>query len=130
VLRNSSSSRVSLAAKKVDNNFVYRHSTLSDMAQAIATFIDPEMVHKDVDHILPIRNMIERYSQDMLDVNISPLLKPKHETVLLTGSTGGLGSEVLTALLVDDRVEKVYALNRSSNRKSSLLRHEDVFRQR
>ena len=34
-------------------------------------------------------------------------------TVLLTGSTGHLGSEILALLLTDERVERVYTLDRA-----------------
>ena len=44
--------------------------------------------------------------------------------VLLTGSTGNVGSHVLAALLAEPRVARVYALNRSAGR------HADVFRAR
>ena len=39
---------------------------------------------------------------------------PKYPvTVLLTGSTGHLGSEILASLLTDERVERVYTLDRA-----------------
>ena len=44
--------------------------------------------------------------------------------VLLTGSTGNVGSHVLAALLAEPRVARVYALNRSAGR------HADVFHAR
>lgn len=37
--------------------------------------------------------------------------------ILLTGTTGNLGSNVLATLLTDKRVKKVYALNRTSTRR-------------
>jgi FlaA1/EpsC-like NDP-sugar epimerase len=115
---------------KVDNNFIYAHPIISDMAQAIVSFMAPGTETKDVVPTVTIQNMIERYSHDMPDVKTSVAPRPAHETVLLTGSTGSLGSELLAMLLGNDRVQKVYALNRPSTQRSSLARHEDTFQQR
>ncbi|KAG6896087.1 putative secondary metabolism biosynthetic enzyme [Termitomyces sp. T32_za158] len=47
--------------------------------------------------------------------------------VLLTGSTGHLGSQILAMLLNDPRVAKVYTYNRPSDTKHLLQRHLDKF---
>jgi len=48
--------------------------------------------------------------------------------VLLTGSTGNLGSHILEALLRDPRILRIYAFNRPSSRQISLLdRHIERF---
>jgi thioester reductase-like protein len=74
--------------------------------------------------------MIEKYSAG-LD-RIFPLTRARAGTsghvVLLTGSTGNLGSQILASLLNDPRVEKVYALNRaSSESRSMFVRHQERF---
>ncbi|KAL1726524.1 male sterility protein-domain-containing protein [Schizophyllum commune] len=44
---------------------------------------------------------------------------PKYPvTVLLTGSTGHLGSEILASLLTDERIERVYTLDRAGKENS------------
>lgn len=40
---------------------------------------------------------------------------PSHIAVLLTGSTGNVGSHILAALLAERRVDRVYTLNRPSS---------------
>lgn len=47
--------------------------------------------------------------------------------VLLTGSTGTLGSYILAHLISDPRVLRVYALNRAASGKSTLDRQTDAF---
>ena len=48
--------------------------------------------------------------------------------VLLTGSTGNIGSHILEALLRDPRILRIYAFNRPSTRQVSLLdRHRERF---
>ncbi|KAG6834705.1 hypothetical protein H0H93_007893, partial [Arthromyces matolae] len=61
-----------------------------------------------------INALIERYSLDLkpLPEQSTPLQGPL--VVLLTGSTGNLGSEILADLLENDRVERVYTFNRPS----------------
>lgn len=52
------------------------------------------------------------------------------ETILLTGSTGNLGSEILASLLSMDRVRRVYALNRRSSSFTIMERHKVRFEDR
>ncbi|KAJ7612097.1 putative aminoadipate reductase [Roridomyces roridus] len=49
--------------------------------------------------------------------------------VLLTGSTGSLGSQILASLLSDERIGKIWALNRPAGR-TLRERHVDTFRER
>lgn len=63
----------------------------------------------------------ERVFQGLVDKYTTPaIISPSHAsetthkglTVLLTGSTGSLGSYIMDLLLADSRVSKVYSLNR------------------
>ena len=69
---------------------------------------------------LIIEAMIEKYSQGLPGVLTSRVaLTPNandglDQVVLLTGSTGALGSHLLASLLQDKTVKRVYALNRLS----------------
>ena len=54
-----------------------------------------------------------------------------NSVVLITGTTGGLGSYLLSSLLQDDRVEKVYAFNRPSTSSAFVLeRQQSAFQDR
>ena len=60
--------------------------------------------------------MVQKYTADLRvqrgertsPINDAPIV------VVLTGSTGNIGSHILAALLEDKRITKVYALNRPS----------------
>jgi len=52
---------------------------------------------------------------------------PVGNVVLITGSTGNMGSRILVGLLKDERVKTVYAVNRPSARKSISERHMERF---
>ena len=59
--------------------------------------------------------MIERCSSFIPPVNPSPrrLLTGVDRVVLLTGSTGALGADFLSALVRDDRIKHIFTLNRA-----------------
>jgi hypothetical protein len=99
------------------------------MASAISSIVSSgkETV---ADPTVAIREMIERYSSDLPTVKQSDAPRPERQVVLLTGSTRGLGSQILAMLLREERVEKVYALDRPLPGKTSLARHEETFRDR
>ncbi|KDQ57889.1 hypothetical protein JAAARDRAFT_206677 [Jaapia argillacea MUCL 33604] len=76
-----------------------------------------------------ISTMIEKYSVGLSTPTTSlppPSLPHSYDkpVILLTGSTGSLGTQLLSALLLDTRVYKIYAYNRPSIRgESSEERH-------
>lgn len=77
-----------------------------------------ELVRGDPDGIesssAAIEKMIEKYSVGLAPICRSDEVVPDYAVALLTGSTGGLGSFILEALLKHPRVRKIYAYNRPS----------------
>jgi hypothetical protein len=126
-LRGSSEST---SAAKIDNGFVYAHPTISGMASVIVSFINPDSGTAASDPTDDIRAMIAEYSQDLPQVAPLNTPQPERQVVLITGSTRGLGSQLLSSLITDDKVERVYALNRPLREQTSLARHEQTFRDR
>lgn len=63
-----------------------------------------------------IRSMIDKYDYKWTNRKISPEVRSgtTKERVVVTGTTGALGSYLLAMLLENDRVETVWALNRKS----------------
>jgi hypothetical protein len=117
-------------AQYIGHNFIYSYPVLKDMAEAIFTLLRPEVSNEALDPVASVCAMIQRYTQDMAAVRPSNQLKPSQDVVLLTGSTGGLGSQLLVGLLADSKVAKVITLNRSSTQSSLLERHKAVFSDR
>jgi hypothetical protein len=117
-------------AQKVGNSFVYANPVLADMARVINALIKSGDRAEEVDSAVAVKKMIDLYSWDMPTINAEHTIKADREIVLLTGSTGGLGSQMLASLLTNERVEKVYTLNRPSSKKTPVARHEDTFRDR
>lgn len=79
-----------------------------------------------------MEEMIEKYSRG-LDAPIPQAAgdvvsgERRQEYVLLTGSTGNLGAQMLASLLSKDNVHRVYALNRPSTKASMKDRHRERF---
>lgn len=82
----------------------------------------------DVTPTQAVEDMIAKYPADMPSLSLEVLSssKPTSTVVLITGSTGGLGSQLLSECLMDDNVTKVYVLNRPA-KSTSVARHEATF---
>ncbi|KAH9955362.1 acetyl-CoA synthetase-like protein [Russula dissimulans] len=123
-------------AKLVSASFVYENSTIERMARFLSRAVtDPQSTQR-VD--LPTRGqelqtLVDRYTESFparpaLNGSARPL--PPRNVYLLTGTTGGLGSNMLAQLLESPVVMRVYAFNRPSKSATSQARHLSSFRQR
>jgi len=67
-----------------------------------------------------MEKMVRKYTHDMTRpvTQTTPSPRPDKHTVILTGSTGSLGSHILEQLLQNPRVERIYCLNRSASAES------------
>jgi aryl carrier-like protein len=78
----------------------------------------------------PMLDAVAKFSKDF-SVHKASAPAPQTETVLLTGSTGAVGSSALTQLVDDPVVSKIYAVNRrSSDGKPIMDRQRDALLER
>ena len=110
VLRFSPDAEVSKAVQKITQNVVFSHPTIKQLAAHLAELVSGDETGP-ASATTAIEEMIEKYSFGLSDVHKSADT-PGAPIVLLTGSTGSLGSYLLQDLLRDQRVERVYAYNR------------------
>ncbi len=116
----------------VPQTFVYQHPTIL----AMSIFINP-LLHQrsrsldDAEGNSAVARMLamvskytEKLPQHVPDESAGSL--SDGDVVLLTGTTGGLGCNILAALAGRADVKRVFALNRSSTRKSLLDRQRDA----
>ncbi|PCH35037.1 NAD(P)-binding protein [Wolfiporia cocos MD-104 SS10] len=115
-LRESTDPAINDAATRVSQNFVFQYPTLVALAAAVETLV----AHSDARSSLSVYSptaeidaMVAKYAAK-LPARPEGLKSWKDEgaVVLLTGTTGSLGAHILTLLLADERVKRVYALNR------------------
>ncbi|KAJ3903705.1 hypothetical protein F5879DRAFT_1002249 [Lentinula edodes] len=115
----------------ITQNIVYSYPTISQLTDAIVNIIaNPnDQTKSEKTHEALMEEMISKYSQG-LDVPLpqsATSINPTQQYVLLTGSTGNLGAQLLESLLSKDSVVRVYALNRPSTRASMYERHRARF---
>ena len=116
-LRNSGDPEVQRAASAISQNFVFEFPTVVQLASAVAALIDPSSDSMDFQSSRTqyMDELVQKYTLSL------PAKRERHQnasdsqiTVLLTGSTGNIGSHILAALLGDKRITKVFTLNRPS----------------
>ncbi|KAG8978199.1 hypothetical protein FRB94_004592 [Tulasnella sp. JGI-2019a] len=116
VLRVAQGDRVA----RLPGDFVFAHPTVQSLSSAISQRIGGLEGAVQDQTSLRIRAMghaVQRYTKDLPahtpDASY-PAPKDDEEVVVLTGSTGGLGSHLLAQLIEMRSVMRVYALNRDS----------------
>jgi len=131
-VRASKDIAVQKAAEGITQNLVYDNPTIKQLSAFVAGLLAYPEGHKSATNgKIYIEEMIEKYSSG-LEGSISNVMANRPvknvATVLLTGSTGNLGSQILASLLEDNSVERVYAFNRpASGTRSIMERHKARF---
>jgi hypothetical protein len=114
--------------------WIYAHPTIEQLAQGMTLLVAPS---KNISSHLKAQTLaeaIERYTADLppiaaMSTNDINGVERHKDVVFLTGSTGGLGSQLLATLITDERVGKVYAFNRHSTQ-SIGQRQKAAFKER
>ncbi|RDB20739.1 Non-canonical non-ribosomal peptide synthetase FUB8 [Hypsizygus marmoreus] len=122
------------AAELVTQNTVYNYPTVESLSSFLENLVKDPTGFKDGNSgKVAIEKMIEKYGVGLdgalptTVVTANGQANANGKVVLLTGSTGNLGSQILASLLEDPGVERVYALNRPSNGKAVLERQSERF---
>ena len=128
-------SKNATSLKCATQTIVYKNPSISKLAVFLAGIdADPKDTAKQSNKIDAIEDMVKKYSAGLsvpLAGSEIPAPTTDETVVLLTGSTGGLGAQILELLLKDTRVTKVYALNRpSSGGKPVEVRQKERFADR
>ncbi|KAJ7753093.1 male sterility protein-domain-containing protein [Mycena maculata] len=76
-----------------------------------------------------MEQLIAKYTTSTSALAQTGAVTKEPAVILLTGSAGNLGSQILALLLKDDRVLKIYGFERSAG-KSLAERHLNIFKQR
>ncbi|KAJ7782239.1 putative aminoadipate reductase [Mycena maculata] len=116
------------AVDAISQNLVYSYPTISELSTYLNN-LGGETSTDNGRQGIQIQDLIDKYNTSGLTPAGASPNPGVPAVVLLTGSTGNLGSQILSSLLKDDRVTKVYAFNRPSGR-TLTERHLDIFKQR
>ncbi|GJE92597.1 acetyl-CoA synthetase-like protein [Phanerochaete sordida] len=120
-LRGSGDTHLVSIAAQISPNFVFEHPTIQDLASVLGALVDPSsgsrarLMQPSV-KVEDIVALIAKYTAELPTPENGPtnVLAVQRPVVLLTGSTGNIGSHILAYLLAEKNVAKVYALNRPS----------------
>ena len=106
-------------------NLLYRHSTLQQLSLALLRICDGRLTNEasyKEDYTI-FQKIIEDYTfkppPSPYARKLSKSLSPRG--VILTGSTGSLGPEILSTLLSNPTISRVYCLDRTPDAKKRLI---------
>ncbi|KAJ6617577.1 putative aminoadipate reductase [Mycena sp. CBHHK59/15] len=130
-IRSSKDRRVQKLGGNITQNLVYSYPTISQLSAFLHALITGTVEDTNMDAKVLIDEMVTKYTLGLVRPVALPSNTGNPAVVLLTGSTGSLGSQILASLLSDSRVVKVYTCNRPSSSSSTLAqRHSNVFKER
>lgn len=109
-------------ASRVSPKFIYSNPSLRRLASAIFTLLNPNIDGEraaETTRIDLMKQMVQEFSNSLLPSNASRLrTNSEGLTVVLTGSSGSLGSYILDDALARPEITKIICLNRSADSKS------------
>ncbi|KAH9000656.1 acetyl-CoA synthetase-like protein [Lactarius hatsudake] len=120
------------AAKLVSASFVYEHPGIERMATFLSRAVTDPQSALGVGlkaRGQELQALVEKYTETFParpTVNGSGHQLPAGDTYLLTGTTGGLGSNMLAQLLASPTIMRVYAFNRPSRSATSEARQRSA----
>ncbi|KAJ7689673.1 acetyl-CoA synthetase-like protein [Mycena rosella] len=124
-LRFRNDAALTRAANALPQNLVYSFPTISQLSTYLTGLVGGTLMEEETAGA-QMERLIAKYSPSTGRAQATAVTAGP-AVVLLTGSTGNLGSRLLASLLKDDRARKIYALNRSSAGRTMSDRHFDIF---
>ncbi|KIJ41469.1 hypothetical protein M422DRAFT_229549 [Sphaerobolus stellatus SS14] len=118
---------VNLDPRRLSDNFVYEHPTilaLSSHIVKLATNVSVSAGNKN-DKKEEMQSLVDKYTAGLTELQPAGDKSSGTENwILVTGTTGGLGSHILATLASNEQYTGVYALNRPSKRSTLLERQQ------
>ncbi|KAF8311061.1 acetyl-CoA synthetase-like protein [Clavulina sp. PMI_390] len=117
VIRNSIVNKLTAsgyATTTIGANFIYENPSVAQLAVATYAIIDPSSysaADKVAAKVAELEALVAKYSADF-PVHTPTASAPTSEVIVMTGSTGALGTTMLAQLVNNPSVSKIYALNR------------------
>jgi thioester reductase-like protein len=102
----------------INQQQIYANPTLSRLAQYVTDVVQGRRQASILPRSERIAKMVKKYTSQLPRRCSLPIHFPDKSTVILTGSTGSLGTYLLHQLLTDSTIAKVYCFNRSDEAQS------------
>lgn len=104
---------------------LYNYPSIDLLSQVILNFLNNGTVPKGQDRVAKMSEIFERFASSLASSHTAPVSTSKADglSVVLTGTTGSLGSFLLDQYMNDPRVSTVYCLNRSTTAEQQWVRH-------
>lgn len=104
----------------IDPQVIYRYCTIKSLSAYLSNAIEGnvsngEAEDKVEDVQATLKHITNKYTASLPKIEHKALQVPSQFNIILTGSTGSLGSYLLDVLLSEPSIKKVYCLNRSSD---------------
>ncbi|KAF8154567.1 hypothetical protein B0H34DRAFT_661311 [Crassisporium funariophilum] len=121
------------AAQLVAQNTIYTYPSIAKLSKFLVQIVkDPSAFVETTNRTEEIEHMISTYSaglnEPLLRAGLNNGSSPNVAVVLITGSTGNLGSQVLETILRDPLVKRIYSFNRPSKGSQTIAqRHIERF---
>ncbi|KDQ07664.1 hypothetical protein BOTBODRAFT_139808 [Botryobasidium botryosum FD-172 SS1] len=115
-----------ISVAKITQNLVYSTPTILGLARYVSSIGNPsnaDAVEDRHTRTRALEDMVTKYTSDF-PIHNPTALAPASEVVLLTGSTGSLGSAVLAHLVTLSSVSRIYAFNRKSRDGTSIRQRQ------
>lgn len=100
-------------SKNLNHNIVFETSNVENLARYLHG-LQNDQISANKDSKVLMTEMIEKYSV-FKQYSPGTVAVPETYTLILTGATGGLGSQLLSKLSFDSSVSRIYCLVRGSN---------------
>ncbi|KAE8318762.1 male sterility protein-domain-containing protein [Aspergillus transmontanensis] len=103
-----------------DPQLIYRYCTIKSLSSYLRDAMkgnvsNGEAEDRGEDVQATLKHITNKYTNSLPKVEHQTIYVPAPSNIILTGSTGSLGSYLLDVLLLEPSIKKVYYLNRSSD---------------
>jgi aryl carrier-like protein len=98
----------------INQQQIYAHPTISQLAQCLVDIVQGR-TQTAIPRTERIAKVVEKFTSQLPPSRPLGADHPSQSTVILTGSTGSLGTYLLNQFLKDNTVAKVYCFNRSDD---------------
>lgn len=114
--------------REINTAFVYQHPTISSLGRFVGDVTTKGVAAVQGSKEDAMLNMAAKYSKNF-SAHKGSVPAPTEDVILITGSTGAIGSNVLAELAKSSKVAKVYAVNRKLAM-SSIERQKEALKSR